>query len=158
MSPRYWLVKSEPETFSWDDLWRAAARTTQWDGVRNFQARNILRDDMQRGDQVFFYHSSTDPTAIMGICEVVREGYPDATAFDRRSDHYDAKSTPEKPLWYMVDLRAREPLTPPITLAELRATRGLERMELLRRGSRLSVQPVRAEEWRTILDLRGRRA
>lgn len=152
---RYWLVKSEPESFSWDDLWRAPKRTTFWDGVRNYQARNILRDDMRRGDRVFFYHSSTEPMAIVGIAEVVRERYPDHTAFDPREPHYDPKSDPEHPTWYMVDLRARTPLKHPVTLAELRRVPGLARMALLQKGSRLSVQPVREGEWRIICDLGG---
>jgi predicted RNA-binding protein with PUA-like domain len=150
-APRYWLVKSEPETFSWTDLWKAPKRTTTWDGVRNYQARNLLRE-MRKGDLVFFYHSSTDPTAIVGICEVAREAYPDPTQFDETSDYFDARSDPKEPRWYMVDLRAREPLRRPVTLGELRGTPGLERMTLLQKGSRLSVQPVSADEWRTVLD------
>jgi predicted RNA-binding protein with PUA-like domain len=143
---RRWLVKSEPTTFSWQDLWKAPRRTTTWDGVRNFQARNFLRE-MQVGDPVFFYHSSADPTAIMGICEVVRAGYPDDTAFDRKSDHFDPKSDRGQPTWYMVDLRAVRPLRSPPTLARLREERGLSKMVLLKKGSRLSVQPVTEQEW-----------
>jgi len=156
-STRYWLVKSEPETFSWDDLWKLPRRTTSWDGVRNYQARNLLRE-MKEGDQVFFYHSSTDPVAIIGICEVVREGHPDHTQFDPRSDHYDPKSDPDDPRWYMVDLRAIEPLPRPVTLAELRGAKGLEHMALLQKGSRLSVQTVTAAEWKTVLELARKRA
>lgn len=148
---RYWLVKSEPETFSWIDLWKAPRRTTVWDGVRNYQARNMLRDEVKKGDLVFFYHSSTDPNAIVGICEVVRDGYPDPSQFDPASDYFDPKSDPDQPRWYVVDLRAREPLSRPVTLAELRGSRGLERMTLLKKGSRLSVQPVTADEWKTVL-------
>lgn len=152
---RYWLVKSEPETFSWTDLWKAPKRTTTWDGVRNYQARNLLRE-MRKGDLVFFYHSSTDPTAIVGICEVAREAYPDRTQFDETSDYFDARSDPKDPRWYMVDLRAREPLRRPVTLGELRGRPGLERMTLLQKGSRLSVQPVSANEWRIVLDIAER--
>lgn len=152
---RYWLVKSEPETFSWTDLWKAPKRTTTWDGVRNYQARNLLRE-MRKGDLVFFYHSSTDPTAIVGICEVAREAYPDHTQFDETSDYFDARSDPKDPRWYMVDLRAREPLRRPVTLGELRGRPGLERMTLLQKGSRLSVQPVSADEWRIVLDIAER--
>jgi predicted RNA-binding protein with PUA-like domain len=152
---RHWLVKSEPGTFSWDDLWRAPKRTTTWDGVRNYQARNLLRDDMNKGDLVFLYHSSTDPNAIVGICVVVREGYPDNTQFDPRDDHYDAGSKPDDPRWFMVDLKAREALPRPVTLHELRGTPGLERMVLLQKGSRLSVQPVSAAEWRIVLEMAG---
>ena len=151
--PRRWLVKSEPDSFSWDDLWKAPNRTTFWDGVRNYQARNLLRDEMKKGDLVFFYHSSADPTAIMGICEVVREGYPDPTQFDPRSDYFDPASDRDAPRWYVVDLEAREPLPRPVTLRELRGAPGLERMVLLQKGSRLSVQPVSAEEWDVVLRL-----
>ena len=147
---RHWLVKSEPNAFSWQDLWSAPRRTTSWDGVRNFQARNFLRDEMQVGDLAFFYHSSADPTAIMGICEVVRAGYPDDTAFDAKSGHFDPKSDPEKPTWYMVDLRAVRALAHPATLARLREERRLSNMVLLQRGSRLSVQPVTDAEWEII--------
>ncbi|HSC31391.1 MAG TPA: EVE domain-containing protein [Gemmatimonadaceae bacterium] len=144
---RRWLVKSEPTTFSWQHLWKSPRRTTCWDGVRNFQARNYLRDQMQVGDPVFFYHSNADPTAIMGICEVVRSGYPDDTAFDKKSGHFDPKSDPANPTWYMVDLRAVHPLAHPPTLARLREERGLAHMVLLKKGSRLSVQPVTDQEW-----------
>ena len=156
--PRHWLVKSEPDAFSWEDLWKAPRRTTAWDGVRNYQARNLLRDEMKKGDLVFFYHSSADPTAIVGICEVVREGYPDDTQFDRKSGHFDPASDPDDPRWFMVDLRAREPLPRPVTLRELRGAPGLERMVLLQKGSRLSVQPVTADEWRVVLDIARRGA
>ena len=148
---RHWLVKSEPETFSWNDLWKAPRRTTSWDGVRNYQARNMLRDEMKKGDLVFFYHSSTDPNAIVGICEVARDGYPDPSQFDRASKYFDPKSDPDEPRWYMVDLRAREPLVRPVTLAELRDSPGLEGMTLLKKGSRLSVQPVTPDEWKAVL-------
>ena len=149
-SRRYWLVKSEPDAFSFDDLVASPNRTSGWEGVRNYQARNTMRDDMKRGDLVFFYHSSCDPTAIVGVAEVAREAYPDPTAFDAKDSHYDPKSRPDAPTWMMVDLRAVEPLRRPVTLAELRATKGLERMVLLQKGSRLSVQPVTAQEWEII--------
>lgn len=152
-SRRYWLVKSEPDCFSWDDLERAPRRTAHWDGVRNHQARNFMRDGMRLGDLVFFYHSSADPTAIVGVAEVVREAYPDHTAFDPAADHFDARSDAESPTWVMVDLRARERFPRPITLAELKRAAGLEQMVLLKRGSRLSVQPVSAEEWAIIHEL-----
>jgi predicted RNA-binding protein with PUA-like domain len=152
---RYWLVKSEPDSFSFDDLLASPNRTTSWDGVRNFQARNSMRDDMKLGDLVFFYHSSTDPAAIVGIAEVVREGYPDPTAFDRKDSHFDPKSKPDSPTWMMVDLRAREALPKPITLEEMREVKGLEKMVLLQKGSRLSVQPVTPKEWEIICKLAG---
>ena len=147
---RYWLVKSEADSFSWSDLWTSPARTTHWDGVRNYQARNMLRDELKKGDLVLFYHSSSEPNAIMGICEVVRDGYPDFTAFDPRQEHFDPKSDAEHPTWYMVDVKAVRPFGRPITLTELRGVPGLERMTLLQKGSRLSVQPVRKEEWDVI--------
>ena len=150
---RYWLVKSDADSFSWDELWRSPARTTFWDGVRNYQARNTLRDEMKKGDLVFFYHSSSDPNAIVGVCEVVREGYPDHTAFDPKSDHYDTKSNSADPTWYMVDLKAKEKFNRPVTLAELRGAPGLQKMPLLQKGSRLSVQPVSAKEWEIVYEL-----
>ena len=152
---RYWLVKSEPDTFSFDDLLARPGRTTCWDGVRNFQARNFMRDEMKQGDLVFFYHSSTDPAAIVGIAEVAREAYPDDTAFDAKDPHYDPKSKRDAPTWVMVDLRAREALPKPLTLAELRGIKGLEKMVLLQKGSRLSVQPVTKQEWEIVCRAAG---
>ena len=151
---RYWLLKSEPTAYSFDDLLAAPDRTTGWDGVRNHQARNFMRDDMQPGDRAFFYHSGAAPPAIAGIVEVVRAAYPDPTAFDPDDPHHDPKSRREAPTWLMVDVRAVERVEPPITLDELRATEGLDGLELLRRGSRLSVQPVSEEHWRRVLALR----
>lgn len=150
---RYWLVKSEPDVFSFDDLLKAPKKTTHWDGVRNYQARNTMRDDMKKGDGVFFYHSSADPTGIVGICEVVREAYPDHTAFDSKDPHFDPKSKKDAPTWYMVDLKAVRKLPRLITLAELKDVKGLEKMVLLQRGSRLSVQPVTAKEWELVTGL-----
>jgi predicted RNA-binding protein with PUA-like domain len=152
---RYWLVKSEPDTFSFDDLLARPDRTTHWDGVRNYQARNFMRDDMKRGDLVFFYHSSADPTAIVGTAEVVRDGYPDQSAFDPKDSHFDPKSRKDEPTWFMVDLRARERFPTPITLADLRGAKGLEKMVLLQKGSRLSVQPVTEREWEIVCRLAG---
>lgn len=152
--PRYWLFKTEPTTFSFDDLWNAPSRTTFWDGVRNYQARNTLRDEIKPGDKVLVYHSSSDPTGIAGIAEVVRGGYPDKTAFDPKDPHYDPKSKADSPTWYMVDIRAVKPLPRLITLEELRNVKGLEKMVLLQRGSRLSVQPVRSEEWDIITSMK----
>jgi predicted RNA-binding protein with PUA-like domain len=147
---RYWLMKSEPESFSIDDLARSPKQTTCWDGVRNYQARNFMRE-MEIGDQIFFYHSSSDPTAIVGIAEVVKKAYPDHTALDPKDKHYDPKSTPANPIWEMVDIRFVKKLDQPLALDELRDLPGLEKMELLRRGSRLSVQPVRPEEWKIVI-------
>lgn len=150
MPRRYWLVKSEPDAFSFDDLLASPRRTTHWDGVRNYQARNTLRDAMKKGDLVLFYHSSTDPMAVVGVAEVVREGYPDHTAFDPGDSHYDPKSRRELPTWFMVDLKAVKKFSRAVTLAELRATKGLEKMALLQKGSRLSVQPVSEAEFRIV--------
>ena len=147
---RYWLVKSEPGTFSFDDLLQRPDRTTFWDGVRNYTARTFMRDGMKLGDEVFFYHSNAEPSAIIGICEVVREGYPDHTALDRKDPHFDPDSDPKQPTWFMVDLRAVRPLPRPIPLSELRARKELAGMALLRIG-RLSVSPVRKEEWDAIM-------
>lgn len=146
---RYWLVKSEPHAFSFDDLLRRHNKTTHWDGVRNFVARTFMRDGMKLGDRVFFYHSSTDTPAIVGICEVVREGYPDESALDARGDKYDPKASKANPIWYMVDLRAVAQFTHPVMLADLKSRKDLRRMALLRVG-RLSVTPVTAAEWDTI--------
>jgi predicted RNA-binding protein with PUA-like domain len=151
----YWLVKSEPDSFSFDDLLASPDRTASWDGVRNFQARNYMRDGMKLGDLVLFYHSSTEPTAIVGIAEVVRESYPDHTAFDAKDSHFDPKSRRDAPTWMMVDLRARSALPKPLTLAELRGVKGLEKMVLLQKGSRLSVQPVTEKEFEIVCRLAG---
>ena len=150
---RYWLVKSEPDVFSFSDLVASPNSTTGWEGVRNYQARNFMRDGMKRGDLVFFYHSSTDPAAIVGVAEVAREAYPDPTAFDSADSHYDPKSRPDAPTWMQVDLRAVEPLARPLPLLELRGMKGLEKMVLLQKGSRLSVQPVTEKEWAIIYKL-----
>jgi predicted RNA-binding protein with PUA-like domain len=151
---RYWLLKSEPDAFSFDDLLASPGRTTCWDGVRNYQARNFMRDDMKRGDRVFFYHSGDEP-AIVGIAEVVRESYPDHTAFDPADPHFDPKSRSDSPTWIMIDVRARQQLPAPVTLAQLRGVKGLERMVLLQKGSRLSVQPVTAREWQIVCRIAG---
>jgi len=153
---QYWLVKSEPDCFSFDDLLRSAGKTTCWDGVRNYQARNFMRDGMKRGDLVFFYHSGAEPPSIVGVAEVVREAYPDHTAFDPQQEHYDPKSREDSPTWIMVDIRAVERLSRPLSLADLRGVPGLERMALLQKGSRLSVQPVSAAEWEIVYELGSR--
>lgn len=150
---RYWLVKSEPDVFSFDALMARPGRTTHWDGVRNYQARNTMRDDMKKGDLVFFYHSNADPTAIAGVAEVVKEGYPDHTALDPKDSHFDPKSKTDAPTWFMVDLKGVEAFRRPVTLAELKAVKGLEKMTLVQKGSRLSVQPVSPEEWEIIYAL-----
>jgi len=151
---RYWLVKSEPDVFSFDDLLRVHNKTTHWNGVRNFAARNFMKDGMRLGDRVFYYHSMADAQAIVGICEVVREGYPDDSAFDPASEGYDPKSDRSKPTWYMVDLRAVAQFTRPVTLVEIKARKELEGMALLRIG-RLSVTPVTSTEWEVICRMAG---
>jgi len=150
-----WLMKTEPGTFSIDDLARAPRKTTAWDGVRNFQARNMLRDQMKRGDEAFLYHSSCEVPGIVGIVEIVKEGYPDETAFQRGNKHYDPESDPRNPRWYVVDVRLKRRLSRIITLEELRAhaARELKGMLLLRRGNRLSITPVDEAHWRFILSL-----
>src|SRR5690606_20797466 len=133
----YWLLKSEPDCFSINDLAKSPKKTTFWDGVRNYQARNFMRDDFKQGDRILFYHSNAEPPGIAGTAKVVREAYPDHTAWDRNSDHYDPKSTPDSPIWVMVDIQLDEIFPELITLAELRGVKSLQKMELLRRGSRL---------------------
>jgi predicted RNA-binding protein with PUA-like domain len=150
---KFWLVKTEPESFSIQDLARARNQTTSWDGVRNYQARNFLRDQMQPGDGVLFYHSSSDPPAVVGTARVVRAGYPDPTAWDPSDSHYDPKSTPAAPRWFMVDLKLEQIFPEPLPLARLRSIPALREMELLKKGSRLSVQPVRESEFEAILKL-----
>jgi predicted RNA-binding protein with PUA-like domain len=152
LSGHYWLVKSEPLVFSLDDLMTAPAKTTCWDGVRNYQARNFMRR-MAVGDQVLFYHSNADPPAVVGIAEVVRTAYPDPTQFDRKHKHYDPTSVPSSPRWDMVDITYVRKFPRPLTLDELRKEPKLKEMALLQRGSRLSVQPVSLSEWRHILSL-----
>ena len=155
-SVRYWLFKTEPAAFSISDLGNRRAQTEHWDGVRNFQARNFMRDEMQAGDLGFFYHSSCADPAIVGIVEIVGPGYPDFTAFDPNDSHYDPKSTPQRPLWYMVDVRLKRKFCKPVTLRELKAQPALSGMRLLSRGNRLSVMPVEQREWEYILRLEDR--
>jgi len=147
---RYWLIKSEPDVFSFSDLAAAPKRTTCWDSVRNSSARNFLRDGMQRGDLCFYYHSNADPSAIVGICEVVREGYPDPTALDPSHDYFDPKSDPAHPTWFMVDVQAVRPLARPVSLNEIKAEPALAAMALVRTG-RLSVVPILEPEWDVVI-------
>jgi len=149
---KYWLMKSEPSAFSIDDLMQASDQTTCWDGVRNYQARNFMRD-MTVGDRVFFYHSNADPPGIVGIAEVVKTAYPDPTQFDTQDTHYDPQSEPSSPRWAMVDIRLVRKFSRSLTLDMLRKERTLKDMVLLRKGSRLSVQPVSPQEWTHILSL-----
>jgi predicted RNA-binding protein with PUA-like domain len=153
-SPKYWLVKTEPESFSIHDLAKSPGKTTAWSGVRNYQARNFLRE-MQFGDRVLVYHSSTDPKAIVGTAVIAREAYPDHTAWDKTDDHFDPASTADNPRWFMVDIRLEQIFKEPLPLEKLRSAPALKDMELLRKGSRLSVQPVRKSEFDAILKMAG---
>jgi len=148
---RHWLMKSEPDVFSLDDL--KAAGTDHWDGVRNYQARNIMRDEMQLGDRAFFYHSNCAEPGIVGIMEIARAGYPDHTAFNPDDPHYDPKSDRDKPRWYMVDVRYLRHLPRVVALRELKSHPELAGMPLVRRGNRLSVMPVTEDQWHFILSL-----
>ena len=151
----HWLLKSEPDSFSIDDLRQAPRQTAAWDGVRNFQARNMLRDSMKKGDQAFFYHSSCDVPGIAGIVGMVKDGYPDETAFDPKHHHYDPDSKRDAPRWYVVDVKLVRKFKRIITLDELRkhAAKTLKDFVLLRRGNRLSVMPVSKKDWDFILTL-----
>ena len=150
---KHWLMKSEPGTFSIGDLKNAPEGTTGWDGVRNYQVRNMLRDEMRRGDLALFYHSSCAQPGVAGVVEVVREGYLDPTAFDPQDKHYDPKSDPANPRWYQVDVRFKRKLKRVITLEELRREPALQGMQLLRRGNRLSITPLSKAEFDAILSL-----
>ncbi|MHB1949985.1 MAG: EVE domain-containing protein [Acidiferrobacteraceae bacterium] len=149
----YWLMKSEPSCFSIDHLERRPGQTEHWDGVRNFQVRNMMRDEMRVGDKALFYHSSCAVPGIVGTMEVVRGGYPDFTAWDPQSEHFDPRSTPENPVWYMVDVRLVSRFRRTVTLPELRTHPVLSGMRTLARGNRLSITPVSEAEWRAVLDL-----
>jgi predicted RNA-binding protein with PUA-like domain len=149
----YWLMKSEPDVFGIDDLKNRNHQTEHWDGVRNYQARNYMRDQMKIGDQVFFYHSNCKQPGIVGIAEIVREAYPDLTAFDPNSEYYDPKSHRENPRWIMVDVKFVRKLKRTITLEELKQVSSLEDFPLTRRGNRLSIMPVTAEQWAIISGL-----
>jgi predicted RNA-binding protein with PUA-like domain len=148
---RYWLMKCEPEAYAIEDLERDG--TTTWEGVRNFQARNTLRDDMKVGDGVLFYASNADPTGVTGVAEVCREGYPDPYAWKKGHKYFDEKSDPKNPTWYMVDIRFVERFPAIVPLATLKATKGLEKMVVTQKGSRLSVQPVTQQEFDLVVKL-----
>jgi predicted RNA-binding protein with PUA-like domain len=152
---RHWLMKTEPSTFGLETLAAAPRRTTGWDGVRNYQVRNMIRDEMHKGDLAFLYHSSCAVPGIVATMTIVKAGYPDPTAFDRKDDHYDPDSDPKNPRWYMVDVQLKKALARPISLEELRARahKELKGMVLLRPGNRLSITPVEAAHWKFILAL-----
>ena len=153
MAKRYWLFKTEPGCFSIDTLAACPDGTDSWDGVRNYQARNMLRDDIKKGDGVLFYHSSTAVPGVAGLADVVRSGYPDHTAREVNGRHFDPKASAENPIWYMVDVRFKKKFSEVIPLTTLKATPGLEQMMVTQRGSRLSIQPVTKAEWDIVLRL-----
>tara|TARA_B100000676_G_C18081791_1_gene851797 strand:- start:3329 stop:3784 length:456 start_codon:yes stop_codon:yes gene_type:complete len=148
-----WLMKSEPDEFGIDDLKACPKKTEPWDGVRNYQARNMMRDEMRKGDRIFFYHSNCAEPGIVGIAKVAREGYPDPTAFDPEDKHYDPKSDPDNPRWFLVDVKYVRKTKRTISLQELKLHPELEELALVRRGNRLSVMPVSDEHWDFILSL-----
>ena len=148
-------MKSEPDEFGLADLQSAPAQTAGWDGVRNYQARNMLRDDVAVGDRVLFHHSNAKPMIAAATMEVLRAGYPDLTAFDPKEQHYDPKSDPDEPTWYMVDVQLLQQFPPPVTRDDLKRESALGQMMVLQRGSRLSIQPVTAAEWKTVHKLAG---
>lgn len=150
---QYWLMKSEPDVFGIDHLRKMPKQTEHWDGVRNYQARNMLRDQMQVGDRVFFYHSNCAEPGIVGIARIVRAGYPDHTALNPDSKYYDPKSDPDNPRWFMVDVKFERKLKRTISLSELKADPTLGDMALVQRGNRLSIMPVTAAQWQYILGL-----
>lgn len=149
----YWLLKSEPNAFGIDDLISSPDKTTHWDGIRNYQARNFMRDEMKKGDFAFFYHSSCKVPGVVGIMEVVKEAYPDFTAFDPDAKYFDASSYPENPRWVMVDLKFIKKFDHPVSLEAIKTHPGLSAMRLTQRGNRLSIMPVTAEEWQIIINL-----
>ncbi len=152
---RYWLFKSEPGVYSFEDLLAEVDQTTYWEGVRNYQARNYLRDVVQVGDGVLFYHSRIKPPAVVGTAVVVRAGYPDDSAWEPGNPYFDSRSTPERPVWFRVDIRADKVFPRVVPLDVLKRTPGLEQMMVTRRGARLSIQPVSPSEWQIVLGLGG---
>ncbi len=153
MAKKYWLVKSEPNVFSIEDLKKSKGQTTCWDGVRNYQARNFLRDGMKKGDYVLFYYSSTDPNSVVGICEVVKEGYADNTQFDPENKHFFPSADPQNPIWYMVDIKFVKEFKTPVSLQEIKNNPKLINMRLIQRGNRLSVMPVEKAEFDEIVNM-----
>ncbi len=151
----YWLMKSEPDVYSIDHLRSQKRRTDHWDGIRNYQARNFMRDQMKTGDLAFFYHSNCSEPAVVGIMKIVSAAYPDHTAFDPNEKHFDAKSDPDNPRWLMVDVKFKKKLKMPITLQAIKAEKKLADMRLVQRGNRLSILPVTPGEWRHILKMVG---
>ena len=153
MATKYWLMKTEPNVYSVDDLAQEKNKTTHWDGVRNYQARNFMRDEMKKGDLVLLYHSNAKPPGVVGVCAVVKESYPDFTAFDPKDKHYDPKSKQEEPRWFMVDIKLKTKFKELIGLDYLKTVKSLDGMVLLTKGSRLSVQPVTKKQFDTIVKI-----
>jgi predicted RNA-binding protein with PUA-like domain len=153
---KYWLMKSEPDVFGIDHLAKLPRKTDHWDGIRNYQVRNMLRDEMKKGDLAFFYHSNCKEPGIVGIVEVVKEGYPDFTAFEPGEKYYDPKSDPENPRWYMVDVKLKRKFRRVISLQELKQYKSLSEMLILRRGNRLSITPISKKHWDFILKLENK--
>ena len=153
---QYWLMKSEPLTYGIDDLKRAPKGIDYWDGVRNYQANNYMRRDMKKGDMALFYHSNTRPPGVAGLIQVVREGYPDHTAFDKTSKYYDPRSTPDRPRWMMVDIKFKRKFSELIPLTELRSEKALKKMQILKKGSRLSITPLTKSEFDHIMEMADR--
>ena len=146
----YWLMKTEPDVFSIDDLKMNPKKTTQWEGVRNYQARNFMRDEMKKGDKVLIYHSNCQPPGVAGIAEVCKEAYPDHFAWDKKSNYYDPKCDPENPRWFMVDVKFKKKFKEVVSLSLLKEVKALETMLILRKGNRLSITPVTKKEFETI--------
>lgn len=146
-------MKSEPNVFSIDDLINAKNQTTFWDGVRNYQARNYIRDEMKVGDKVIFYHSNSEPPSAVGVCEIVKEAYPDFTAFDPENSHYDPKSKKDSPTWFMVDIKFVKKFSHAVSINEMRENKKLQNMKLLQRGNRLSVMPLSKDEFNEIIKM-----
>jgi predicted RNA-binding protein with PUA-like domain len=155
MAKNFWLFKTDPEDFSIEDLKASPGKTTNWSGVRNYQARNLLRDEIKKGDEVLFYHSSEDPPAVRGICKVVKEGYADDTQFAPEDKHFFPSASPENPVWYQVDIKLVKELKTPVTLTDLKKKASLKDMLLLKKGNRLSVMPVKEKEYKEILKMSG---
>ena len=149
----YWLMKSEPDVYSIDHLAKDKNKTTCWDGVRNYQARNLMRDKMKKGDLVLYYHSNAKPMGVAGVAKVVRESYPDHTQFDKKSKYFDPKATTDNPRWFMVDIQLVKKFKTFLSLDELRDVKALDGMVLLQKGSRLSVQPVTKKQYDTIVKM-----
>jgi predicted RNA-binding protein with PUA-like domain len=158
MAKKYWLFKTDPEDFSVEDLKRSPGQTTNWSGVRNYQARNFLRDEIKTGDEVLFYHSNDDPPSIRGICKVVKEAYADESQFNPDDKHFYPSSNPENPVWFQVDIKLQKELKKPVSLPDLKKSSSLKSMVLLKRGNRLSVMPVTEKEFKEVMRIAGEKS